>query len=782
MNIKKVVIIGSGTMGSGIAAQVANAGIPVTLLDLPSTEGSRNQITENAKTRILKSRPPLLVEKNKIDLISSGNIEDDFNLVTNADWVVEAVVEKIDIKHNIYKKIEEVRKPDSIISSNTSTIPLKVLSENMSDEMKKNFCITHFFNPVRYMGLLEIVTEPINDKEKINLLKSFCDEKLGKGVIICKDTPGFLGNRVGVYAIQVAMTEAFKMGLTVEEADAVFGRPMGIPKTGVFGLYDLIGIDLMADVLKSFVKELPKDDPFHEVAKENPFITKMIEDGYTGRKGKGGFYRMNQEGDKKVLESINLQNTRYSISKKISFMDNGKISINQLINSYFENDSKYGKYAWTVLYKIINYAASLVPNVTKEHNNIDEAMRLGFNWQLGPFEILEEINVLQYFHHLYSEDFRLISNGEDKIITPEFLKKLYEKYFKEKAEKQENYHHIANQRWYGERQLYTAERTLRKVTHKEKREKYKNNSARDFIDWNSDIQNHIVEFTTKANVLDDESMQTLNEVNRDLIIINNSMQFSAGVNLNYVLNFAKQKEWKKIENFIFDFQQTCKKLKYAEFPVISAPSGLAIGGGFEVVVQSDYVVSHTNVVLGLVETLVGLIPAGGGCKEMLWRWMQTEESKDDPNFAPLKVFDLIGYAKTASSPNEALPYKFLLEKDRVVINRDRQYSECQNLLRKLENYHPPGKPKFKLPGASIRDKMHEILENLYKDKKILDHGLEIGKQLAFVLSGGNTTIDKELSEDDLYALELEAFMNLIQMPKTQERIKHTLETGKPLVN
>ncbi len=230
MDIKKVVIIGSGTMGSGIAAQVANAGIPVSLLDLPSDEGSRNQIAENAKERILKSRPPLLVEKSKLDLISIGNIEDDFNLVGEADWVVEAVVERINIKKGIYKKIENIRKQDSIISSNTSTIPLKVLSADMSDEMKKNFCITHFFNPVRYMGLLEIVTEPINDKEKINLLKSFCDEKLGKGVILCKDTPGFLGNRVGVYAIQVAMTEAFKMGLTIEEADAVFGRPMGIPK------------------------------------------------------------------------------------------------------------------------------------------------------------------------------------------------------------------------------------------------------------------------------------------------------------------------------------------------------------------------------------------------------------------------------------------------------------------------------------------------------------------------------------------------------------------------
>ena len=759
MDIKKVVVIGSGTMGSGIAAQVANAGIPVFLLDLPSSEGTRNKIVENAKERILNSRPPLLVEKSKIDLIHVGNIEDNFNLVGEADWVVEAVVERIDIKHSIYKKIEDVRKPESVISSNTSTIPLKVLSENMSDEMKQNFCITHFFNPVRYMGLLEIVTEPINDKEKINLLKSFCDEKLGKGVIICKDTPGFLGNRVGVYAMQVAMTEAFKMGLTIEEADAVFGRPMGIPKTGVFGLYDLIGIDLMSDVLKSFIKELPKDDPFHEVAQEKPLITKLISDGYTGRKGKGGFYRINKEGEKKVLESINLKTGEYSKTKKVD-LETETLDFIYLINRI----DKFGEYAWSVLSKIILYASSLIPKVTDEYNNIDEAMRLGFNWTIGPFEILDKIGI-EFF-----------AERDQNLKLNRFLNNLY-----------------LNKRidWYSDKQLYLKHdlRTLRRRSNiywlkadVKKNENLIFNSAKIYT---SETEGYnIVEFTTKANTLDSDSMYALSKATeKNLIIINDALQFSAGVNLNYVMEFAKQKEWRKIQKFIFDFQQTCKKLKYSEFPVIAAPSGLAIGGGFEVVCQSDYVVSHTNVVLGLVETLVGLIPAGGGCKEMLWRWMQTDESKKDLNFAPLKVFDLIGYAKTASSPNEAIPNKFLLDKDRVVINRDMLLHESEKLLLQInKDYKPPAEPTFKLSGANVRDKMYEILETLYKDKKILDHGLEVGKQLAFVLSGGNTNLDKELSEDDLYALELDAFMNLIQMPKTQERIKYTLETGKPLVN
>jgi len=336
MNIKNVVVVGSGTMGSGIAAQLCNANIPVTLLDL------KTEISERAKKRIFESRPPLLIDKGKIDNIKVGNIEDNFDIVKKADWVVEAVVEKIDIKHKLYEKILKKRKKDSIISSNTSTIPLKVLSAKMSEEDKKDFCITHFFNPVRYMGLLEIVSESINNIKKINFLKNFCEDSLGKGVIICKDTPGFLGNRVGVYAMQVAMTEAIKMKLSIEEADAVFGRPMGIPKTGVFGLYDLIGIDLMADVLKSFLKELPPSDVFHEVAQEIPLVKNLIKSGYTGRKGKGGFYRMNKKDGKKVLEAINLNTRDYFPSKKINLNVDEKVGLKNLFQEMINMENMRG--------------------------------------------------------------------------------------------------------------------------------------------------------------------------------------------------------------------------------------------------------------------------------------------------------------------------------------------------------------------------------------------------------------------------------------------------------
>ncbi len=740
MEIKKVVVIGSGTMGSGIAAQVCNANIPVTLLDLTT------EISQQAKDKIYKSKPPLLIDKSKIDNIAVGNIKDNLNILKEADWIVEAVVERIDIKHQIYEKIFSYRKAGAIVSSNTSSIPIKILSEKLNQEQKKDFCITHFFNPVRYMGLLEIVKNENNDLNKINSLKKFCEQELGKGAIVCNDTPGFLGNRIGVYAMQVAMDEAFKMKLSIEEADAVFGRPMGIPKTGVFGLYDLIGIDLMSDVLKSFIKELPSHDLFQEVAIENPLITNLIASGYTGRKGKGGFYRINKKNNQKILEAINLETGEYFPSKKINL----GIETTDLL-SLINRKDKYGEYAWAVISKIIKYASSLVPGITDKFNDIDEAMRLGFNWSMGPFEMLKSIGVKNFFERV---------DGFEKNI---FLEKLSKN---------------KNEDFYGSRQIYTDIETLGKIKPKALKLD-KNNSAEiyRFKDFN------IVEFTTKACALDYDSMDALkNATDKPLIIMNESMQFSAGVNLSYTMNFADKGDFKSIEKFVKYFQDTCKHLKYSKYPVVSAPSGLTLGGGFEVMVQSNFVASHTNIVVGLVETIVGLIPAGGGCKEMLARWLDTDEAKKDPHYAPLKVFDIIGYGRTATSPVEAESMKYLKPEDKKIMNRNSLLEVSKKILDNNKEFKVPSETEFRLPGKTILIEMNKILEKLYNDKVILDHGLVVAQELAHVLSGGDTTIDKTLSEDDLFKLELDAFMRLIETKKTQERIKHTLATGKPLIN
>jgi len=521
---------------------------------------------------------------------------------------------------------------------------------------------------------------------------------------------------------------------------------MGVPKTGVFGLYDLIGIDLMADVLKSFMKELPENDPFQPVAKNIPLINKLIETGYTGRKGKGGFYRMNKKDNQKILEAINLETGEYAPTEKIDL----KIDITD-INNIINRKDKYGYYAWSVISKIIKYASSLVPGITDKFNDIDEAMRLGFNWAMGPFEMLKEIGVKNFFERV------------DEFKGNKFL---------------EDLSNSKNENFYGERQLYTNIETLGKIKPKAlKLEKNKSAITHRFKDFN------IVEFTTKANALDYDSMDALKAAtDKPLIIMNESMQFSAGVNLTYTMNFVDKSDLKSVEKFIKYFQDTCKELKYSKYPVVSAPSGLTLGGGFEVLVQSNFVASHTNIVIGLVETIVGLIPAGGGCKEMLWRWSQTDEANKDPDYAPLKVFDIIGYAKTATSPVEAEPLKYLKPEDKKIMNRNSLFSASKKLLDENKHFTPPAECKFKLSGKPLKEKMVKVLEKLYNEKVILDHGMIVGMELANVLSGGNTTLDKTISEDEFYKLELDAFMRLIENKKTQERIKHTLATGKPLVN
>ena len=767
MKISKVVVIGSGTMGSGIAAQVANAGLQVYLLDLTK------EIAAKACERIKDSRPPLLMEENNLNKIIPGSIDNDLEILKDADWIVEAVVERIDIKKSIYSKIDTLRKPGTLVSSNTSSIPLKVLSEDMSKEMKEVFCITHFFNPVRYMRLLELVIGPQNDKEKINDLVVFGDKILGKTVVVCSDSPGFLGNRVGVYAMQVAMTEAFNLGLSVEEADAVFGRPLGIPKTGIFGLYDLIGIDLMADVLKSFIKELPKSDSFHEVGKELPIINQLIADGYTGRKGKGGFFRMNKSSGAKVLESLNYINNTYHESKKVDLELPDVMDVMKVI----EREDVYGKYAWSIMKKTILYASSLVPDVTENFNDIDDTMKCGFNWSKGPFEILNEIGIENFVSKL---------NQDEEI--PSFIKQLLDQknsLFKVSDNAVEYFHpkhfYVPMQRPDGVISLSDIKKSSKPI--------YTNTSA-SIWEMSGKSKFICVEFHTKANALDGLTNDCLmkahdlcNDKYDGIVIANDAMQFSAGVNLNYFYDRAVNKEFKDIDIFLNNFQQSLYQLQHAKFPVVSCPSGLAIGGGYELISQTSFIAAHSNSVLGLVESLVGLIPAGGGCKEMLRRWATHSEIKNDPRLLSLKVFNLIGYATTADSPIKAKAQQFLGEQDIMVMSKDRLIEEADNLIfSKKETYQPLDSASFSLPGSTVMSDMMDILHGL-KDKKIIgEHGIEVGKKLGYMLSGGDTTPSTILTEQNLYDLEREIFIDLIKQKPTQERIRHTLDTGKPLFN
>ena len=402
--INKAAVIGAGVMGSGIAAHLANAGIAVVLLDIPSTNGGgRSAIAEQALAKLRKAEPAAFMHAKAANRVTTGNIEDDLGLLDECDWIIEAVIEKLEIKQALYTKIDGVRKPGSVVSSNTSTLPLATLTYGMAATFKADFLITHFFNPPRYMRLLEIVAGTATRPDAVAMIGDFADRQLGKGVVMCHDTPGFIANRIGTFWLQSAVVEAFDRGLTVEEADAVMGRPIGVPKTGVFGLIDLVGLDLMPHVDANMAASLPAGDAYHGVRRDIPLITKMIADGYTGRKGKGGFYRLNTDGGQRVKEAIDLTDGSYATAQRRVYLDSVDSARKGGPRALIMHDDKGGRYAWAVLSATLTYAASLVPEIADDIVAVDRAMRLGYNWSHGPFELMDRIGAQVIVERLSEE-------------------------------------------------------------------------------------------------------------------------------------------------------------------------------------------------------------------------------------------------------------------------------------------------------------------------------------------------------------------------------------------
>ena len=774
--INTAVVIGAGTMGSGIASHLANVDCDVYLLDLPG-KNSRNEITEKALTNIKKSDPPLLFHKQKLNNIKAGNLEDDFEIISKADWIIEAIVERVDIKHALYEKVNSKRKKGSILSSNTSTIPLKVLTEKMSDEDKKDFCITHFFNPVRFMRLLEIVENPDFKNDNLENLKSYCHEILGKGIVQCKDTPGFIGNRVGVYAIQCAMYEAINKKIPVEIADAIFGRPLGIPKTGVFGLYDLIGIDLMKDVLKSFEKELNEDDAFFKYVKIHPVADKLLEKGFKGNKSGCGFYKVTGLENETSNQALNYQDDQYYNFSKVdikTLTDAEKFGLSILL----DDASLHGDYAFKVFSKIVLYCCEILDEISESIIEIDNALKWGFNWYQGPFEMLHAYGVEKFYQRCV--------NQNEKI--PKFLQNLKDKGISCYDYETQSYFNTNIQKV-----LIRAPKNTYRLCDIKRISKpvFSNESASTWEIQHNKKNILCVEFHTKANALDGYAIDILNETlskaeSKGAIgvsIYNEAMNFSAGADLKTFLNFADQQSWGEIDRYLKNFQDTCLLMKYSKFPVVSAVSGLAIGGGFEVACQVDKMVAHMNSTLGLVETGVGLIPAGGGCKELLWRWVQDKEFKDQDE-AAVQAFNIIGYGLIANSPLQAFDHKFFnKDYDVMANNRDELlHSSCSIIDAMSQNYQPKHKPEFCLSGKEVKNKMHEILKDLNDKKIITEYEVEVGLHLAHVMSGGNTDKSKTLNEQDILDLERESFINLISNAKTQERIRSMLVEGKRLKN
>ncbi|WP_395697351.1 3-hydroxyacyl-CoA dehydrogenase NAD-binding domain-containing protein [Methylocella sp.] len=768
--IKKVGVVGAGVMGAGIAAQVANAGVPVVLLDVVARDSSnRSAIAEGAVARLLKIDPAPFMSRAAAKLVTTGNVEDHLDLLGECGWIVEAVVERLDVKQALYAKIEGARKPGSVVSSNTSTIPLSALVAGLPESFARDFLITHFFNPPRYMRLLEIVRGPATRAEAVEMVARFADVFLGKSVVYCKDRPGFVANRLGVYWLQRAVTEALDAGLEVEEVDAIVGRPMGIPKTGVFGLLDLVGLDLMPHVTASLAATLPKDDPFHAVDRPFPLVGRMIAEGYTGRKGKGGFYRINREAGKRK-EAIDLVSGVYRSAREpqIEALEERRLA------SLLAHGSKHGRYAARVLVATLAYAASLVGEAADDVASIDEAMRLGYNWKYGPFELIDQLGGAWLRRALEA----------DGAPIPRILRVADGRpfYRVEAGRRQELgldglYHDVARP----EGALLLADLRLRAAP------VMKNGSA---ALWDIGDGVACFEFTTKMNAIDPDAldllMRTVHRVVADfraLVIYNEGTNFSAGANLGLAAFAANIAAWSEIENLVSLGQTVYRMLKYAPFPVVGAPSGLALGGGCEILLHCDAVQAHAETYMGLVEVGVGLIPGWGGCKEMLRRWSAPGRLPKGPMPPVAKVFETVSVTTVAKSAAEAKELLFLRPTDGVTMNRYRLLADAKaKALSLVEGYKPPEPQSLSLPGPSGRFALDLAVAGFARLGKATPYDVVVCGALADVLSGGETDVTRPVDEDALLRLERENFMKLARDRRTLERIGHMLSTGKPLRN
>ena len=755
-SFQNIAVIGAGTMGSGIAAQIANAGLPVLLLDLPARTPGQPHSAEAAIDRLLNSDPPQLMHKNRTELISTGTIDDDFDKLAACDLIIEAVIEQLPVKQALYKRLHQTISADCIVTSNTSTIPISLLVSDMPVDFARRFAITHYFNPVRFMRLLELVRGAHTDEAIMDALADFNDRILGKGVVRCGDTPGFLGNRVGVYALQLSLHEALSAGIPIEQADALISRPLGIPKTGVFGLYDLIGIDLMSDVAASLRSILPDGDAFHAVGDDPALVTAMIADGWTGNKGKGGFYRDTESGRQvRIIEGgadgLSWRDVSSQLPDAVQLSLSAAARQGEPLDPLLADTSPGGRFAQTVLVKILAYAASLVPAITTSPQDIDDAMKLGFNWQRGPFELIDAVGL----------DRLAALAAELGLVLPDQLTTRTQPYYAvtggvleiDTADK--GYQPVALPD--GVMRFSLARRTAEKLA---------GNEAASLYRLAGDLR--LVEFHSKANALTGQSMQMVSlaasDPGRGIIIHNDAQHFSAGVDLNRFLAFIRAGDWPAMDAFLDDFQQAVKLLKYCPVPVVGAPSGLAAGGGFEVLMHCDKLVVHDNSTLGLVESGVGLVPSGGGVKEAYLRWYQATGDWDE---AAWQTWMQVGYGRTGTSPELSAKFQYFRPgTDIRIISRDRLLPLAIDTVVQMQTgYTPPPQPEVRLASSAVLAKMDAFMTEGVNRGDFAAHNKTVAMQIATIIVADEGE-SQDSSEQALYDRERRAFLNLAQTDKT----------------
>ncbi|WP_299107229.1 3-hydroxyacyl-CoA dehydrogenase/enoyl-CoA hydratase family protein [uncultured Tenacibaculum sp.] len=797
--IKKVAIIGSGIMGSGIACHFANIGVEVLLLDIVPRELNdkekakgltledkvvRNRMVNDALTASLKSKPSPIYNKKFADRITTGNLEDDLHKIKDVDWIMEVVVERLDIKQSVFEKVEKYRTPGTIISSNTSGIPIKFMNEGRSEDFRKHFAVTHFFNPPRYLKLFEVVPGPDCKQEVTDFLMDYGSKFLGKTSVLAKDTPAFIGNRIGIFGIQSLFHQVKELGLTIEEVDKLTGPVIGRPKSATFRTVDVVGLDTLVHVANGIYENCP-DDEAHDLFKLPDFINTMMENKWLGSKTKQGFYKksVNAEGKKEIL-SLDLDTMEYRTKKRAKF---ATLELTKTIDKPIDRfkvlvggKDKAGEFYRKNFAAMFAYVQNRIPEISDELYRIDDAMKAGFGWENGPFEIWDAVGVEKGIELMKAEGkepaawvTEMVAKGETSFYS---VKNGATYYYDVEAKEQVKK---------PGQDAFIILDNIRKTT-----EVFKNSGVV-IEDLGDGILN--CEFQSKMNTIGGDVLAGLNKAvdlaEKDfqgLVIGNQGANFSVGANIGMIFMMAVEQEYDELNMAIKYFQDTMMRMRYSAIPTVAAPHGMTLGGGCELSLHADKVVAAAETYIGLVEFGVGVIPGGGGSKEMALRAQDLFHTGDVQLNVLQEHFLTIGMAKVATSAHEAFDLNLLQKgKDVVVVNKDRQIAEAKKhaLLLAEAGYSQPVKRKDILAlGKQALGMFLVGTDSMNASKYISEHDQKIANKLAYVMAGGDLSEPTKVTEQYLLDLEREAFLSLTTERKTLERIQHMLKTGKPLRN
>jgi len=803
--IEKAVVLGAGTMGSRIAAHLANAGLPCILLDIVPPDlkpgapaGDRNKIVRAGLEGAKKSKPAAFFTGALVEKVSIGNFEDDLARCAEADWIIEVVAENLEIKRKLLTRVAQFRKPGAIVTTNTSGLPVHLIAEGMSEEFQQHWAGTHFFNPPRYMKLVEVIPGPKTSSEVIETISEFCDKRLGKGVVVAKDSPNFIANRIGTYSMLNAIRLMTSLGMTIEEVDACTGPAVGWPKSATFRTADLVGLDVLMHVIKNIYETAPNDES-HEMYKVPALIEEMAKRGWLGDKTGQGFYKKVRGAGEKEILTLDVNTMEYRPRQKAKFaslemgkgIEGTRERLRALVGPVLEGQKgdKAQQFIWGGLSEMCLYAARRVPEISESIVDVDHALQWGFAWEMGPFEMMDAIGVKEFAGQVQKEG-RALPPAIEKILASG-RKSFYE------SEKGKTT--VFDVTTGAAKPFETPRGVIILKSEKEAGREVERNSGASLIDLGDGVV--CCEFHAKMNAIGADLIAMLQKGLKRLdtdfdamVIANQAVNFSVGANLMLMLVAAQEQEWDELHLAVKQFQNINLALKYAPKPVVAAPQGMALGGGCEISMHAAKIQAAAEAYIGLVEVGVGLIPGGGGTKEMLIRANEHAAGGEDLDlFHTLKpAFETIATAKVGTSAEECRELGFLRREDGVSMNRDRLVGDAKEAALSLVRggYKPLAASwqegaqttQIKVLGEQFLAGAKLVIHMMQRGGFITDYDAHVGRKLGNILAGGPLTSSQLVSEQYVLDLEREAFVSLCGEKKTQERIAHTLKTGKPLRN